>query len=93
MQKPIDVVSVVRAALVRALEPGIDAEAIGLNWELYAPPLRMDSLGFHRVIVDLERTFGGRFDDDLLASSLVETVADLCALTHSALDAPTHDNA
>ena len=93
MLKSVDVTSIVRAALVGALEPGIDAETIELNWELYAPPLRMDSLGFHRVIVDLERAIGRRFDDDLLASRLIETVADLCALTHSALDAPPHDNA
>ena len=92
MYKPVDALELVRTVLVTALEPGLEPEVIQRNWELYAPPLRMDSLGFHRVIVGLERALGRPIDDEALAPLLMERVSDLCTLVEQLSAGAQHES-
>ena len=92
MEKEANPLAIVRSTLVTALEPGVEPETIQMDWELYAPPLRMDSLGFHRVIVGLERALGRKFDDSVLAGSLIEHVSDLCSLIDGAPQREAHED-
>ena len=92
MGKADNSLDIVRAALVTALEPGVEPEAIQPDWELYTPPLRMDSLGFHRVIVGIERVMGRQIDDTVLAGSLIETVSDLCTLVACSPQSEAHED-
>ena len=60
-------------ALALEVTPG----ELGDDHPLYEHPISMDSLGFHRVIVELEVLRGGRFDERALEAALFETVGDL----------------
>ena len=67
----------VRRALVDALALDIVPEAITDDQPLYEHPVRMDSLGFHRVLVELEVQRGASFDEHALEHTIFETVDDL----------------
>ncbi|MDP6942589.1 MAG: hypothetical protein QF464_00440 [Myxococcota bacterium] len=69
--------ALVRRALVDALALELVPEVIAGGQPLYEHPVRMDSLGFHRVIVELEVQRGSRFDEEALERTLFETVDDL----------------
>jgi acyl carrier protein len=67
----------VRHALVDALALDAAPESLRGDQPLFEPPIRMDSLGFHRVIVELEIRHEARLDEQLLERTLFETVDDL----------------
>ena len=69
--------ALVRQALVDALVLDLIPEDIAGEQPLYEHPVRMDSLGFHRVVVELEVQRGARFDEQALERTLFETVDDL----------------
>ena len=69
--------ALVRAALVEALALDVSAADLAEDQPLYEHPVSMDSLGFHRVIVELEVQRGSRFDEAALEATLFETVGDL----------------
>ena len=69
--------SLVRRALVEALALEMSAENIVDSQPLYEHPIAMDSLGFLRVIVEIEVQRGGEFDVETLEGTLFETVGDL----------------
>ena len=70
---------VVQGALVDAL--GLDASPSLLlpDMPLAEHPIAMDSLGFHRVIVELEIKRGRQFSEEALEAALFELVGDLVA--------------
>ena len=67
----------VRRALVDALALEVSPDALGGDQPLFEPPIRMDSLGFYRVVVELEVHLGTRLDESALDGTLFETVDDL----------------
>ena len=67
----------VRQALVDALALDVAPRALRGEQPLFEPPVRMDSLGFHRVVVELEVRREARFDENALDGTLFETVDDL----------------
>lgn len=69
--------ALVRRALVDALALDLVAEELPGGQPLCEHPVRMDSLGFHKVVVELELRRGARFDEQALESTLFETVDDL----------------
>ena len=69
--------ALVQRALIDALALDLAPEDIAGALPLYEHPVRMDSLGFHRVIVELEVQRGSRFDEEALERTLFETVDDL----------------
>ena len=66
-----------RRALVDALALDLEPADITGDQTLHEHPVRMDSLGFHRVVVELEVLRGARFDEAALERTLFETVDDL----------------
>ena len=73
----VDPAALVRRALVDALALDLAPEVLAGAQPLHDHPVRMDSLGFHRVIVELEVQRGARFDEEALERTLFETVDDL----------------
>ena len=69
--------AVVRRALIDALALDMAPAEIAGAQPLHEHPVRMDSLGFHRVLVELEVQRGGQFDEQVLERTLFETVDDL----------------
>ena len=69
--------ALVRRSLVDALALDLVPGEISGEQPLCEHPVRMDSLGFHKVIVELEVRRGARFDEQALESTLFETVDDL----------------
>ena len=69
--------ALVRRALVDALALDLLPEDIAGEQALHQHPVTMDSLGFHRVVVEMEVLRGARFDEHALESTLFETVDDL----------------
>lgn len=74
-------------ALVRALDLDVAPATLRPEMALHAPPVRMDSLGFYRLISTLERALGGPLDETMMAEALVETIDDLVAVVRASLDA------
>ena len=71
------VADLVRRALVDALALDVSPDALRGDQALFEPPVRMDSLGFYRVIVEIEVHLGTRLDEQALERTLFETVDDL----------------
>lgn len=69
--------ALVRRALVDALALDLVPEEIAGGQPLCEHPVRMDSLGFHKVVVELEVQRGARFDEQALEQTIFETVDDL----------------
>ncbi len=67
----------VRRALVDALALDLSPDSLGGDQPLFEPPIRMDSLGFYRVVVELEVKSGQAIDEQALEQTLFETVDDL----------------
>ena len=72
-----DVAGLVRRGLVAALGLDLPASELRGDQALYEHPISMDSLGFHRVLVEIEIQLGSTFDEAALAETLFETVDDL----------------
>jgi acyl carrier protein len=66
-----------RCALVDALVLDVPPESLSGEQPLYEHPVSMDSLGFHRLMVELEVKRGALFEEEALESTLFETVDDL----------------
>ena len=69
--------ALVRTALVEALALEMAPSQIANEQPLYEHPIALDSLGFHRVIVELEVRRGAIFDEHALKATIFETVSDL----------------
>jgi acyl carrier protein len=69
----------VKRALVEVLDLAVDAGQIAEEDLLFGPPIRLDSLGYHRLMVGLEDRLGVRWTDAELDEAIFETVADLVA--------------
>ena len=67
----------VRRALVDALALDLSPDSLRGDQPLFEPPIRMDSLGFYRVVVELEVKSGRPIDEQALERTLFETVDDL----------------
>jgi acyl carrier protein len=72
-------------ALVRALDLDVEPPTLRPEMALHAPPIRMDSLGFYRLITNLERSFDIRLDETMMAEALVETIDDLVKLVRDSI--------
>ncbi len=73
----MEAAALVRRALVDALALELAPNVLAGEQQLYEHPIGMDSLGFHRVVVELEVQRGARFDEQALERTLFETVDDL----------------
>jgi acyl carrier protein len=73
-------------ALIRALDLEVKADELRPHMALHAPPIRMDSLGFYRLIATLERSLNIRLDERAMADALIETVDDLMSLVRQQID-------
>lgn len=73
----MEAAALVRRALIDALALDVLPGDLAGDQALYEHPIGMDSLGFHRVVVELEVQRGARFDEQALERTLFETVDDL----------------
>jgi acyl carrier protein len=71
------VAELVRHAIVDALALDLAPESLRGEQPLFEPPIRMDSLGFHRVVVEIEVRREARLDEHALDRTLFETLDDL----------------
>lgn len=75
---------IVKQVLIDCLDLRIAPSALASEDSLYGPPVRLDSLAFHRTLARLEAELGVRFDEDELAATLFDTVGDLIAFAETA---------
>ena len=70
----------VKAIMVQVLDLDMLPEQIDDELSLYSSSIRLDSLGFLRLIVALEAEFGRQIDDEDVMEADLETIASLIQL-------------
>ena len=82
----------VKAIMVQVLDLDMLPEQIDDELSLYSSSIRLDSLGFLRLIVALEAEFGRQIDDEDVMEADLETIASLIQLFEDKLvAAPLRD--
>lgn len=70
----------VKAIMVQVLNLDVLPEQIDDELSLYSSSIRLDSLGFLHLIIELEAEFGRQIDDEDIMEADLETVANLIQL-------------
>ena len=78
----------VKTLLVEELHLDLDPADIALDDVLHAPHIRLDSLGYLRLLQGLERAFDLRLDLATLGATVFETVGDVAAFVAARRGAP-----
>jgi len=73
----------VKKVLVEELNLSIAAEGIADGDLVYAPHIRLDSLGYLRLVHGLEQEFGFEISAEEVGHILFETVADITLFVES----------
>jgi len=73
----------VKKVLVEELNLSITAEGIADSDLVYAPHIRLDSLGYLRLVHGLEQEFGIEISAEEVGHILFETVADITLFVES----------
>lgn len=82
----------VKAIMVQVLNLDVLPEQIEDELSLYSSSIRLDSLGFLQLIIELEAEFGCQIDDEDIMEADLETVANLIHLFEGKLVAePVRD--
>ncbi len=72
-----EMLALVRSALVDALDLAVAPESIAEDAALHMAPIRLDSLGYHRLIVALEARLGRTWSEESLDDAIFERVVDV----------------
>lgn len=84
----------IKAIMVQVLDLDLSPEQIDDELSLYSSSIRLDSLGFLRLIIALEAEFGRQIDDEDVMEADLETIAGLIQLFADKLGAePLRDRA